>query len=304
MTQHERGLEFKVGAFVFVGMTMLAALVVQFGRIGEGFKTYYPVTVRFADASGLLKGSDVLLAGAKIGRVSDGPHLVREGNGVAVPLRIYDYVKIPVGSKFSVGSSGLLGDRFVSVNMPPGKPKEFLPKGAEIDGTRETGLDDLTKQGGELIGDLRATVQNINTTVSRLNQEALSPGNMENLKGSFAHLNETTTSLAETSKKLDGAIDQANAAMGSIRKDADDMHLVVADARKTVQAATQVFRDATEGKGLLAALLTNQDLANDLRALIANLRAHGVLFYRDSGAKIEMNTREQNKQRRPAGGRP
>src|SRR5256714_8711871 len=95
MNRHERGLEFKVGIFVFVGLAMLAALVVQFGRLGEGFKTYYPITVRFNDASGLLKGSDVLLAGAKIGKVAGGPHLVREGNGVEIPLKLFDYVKIP-----------------------------------------------------------------------------------------------------------------------------------------------------------------------------------------------------------------
>ena len=78
----------------------------QFGRVGEGFKTYYDVSVQFPDASGLLKGSDVLLAGAKIGRVSGGPKLVPGGEGVLVPLRIFDYVKIPTGSKFTVGSSG------------------------------------------------------------------------------------------------------------------------------------------------------------------------------------------------------
>ena len=106
MNRHERGLEFKVGAFVFIGCAALAALVVKFGRLGEGVKTYYPLTVRFADASGLLKGSDVLLGGARIGRVAGGPRLVSNGPGVAVPLRIYDYVKIPLGSKFTVGSSG------------------------------------------------------------------------------------------------------------------------------------------------------------------------------------------------------
>ena len=126
MNRHERGLEFKVGVFVFAGLVMLGALVVQFGRLGEGLKTYYALTIRFSDASGLLKGSDVLLAGARIGKVSGGPRLVREGNGVAVPLKIYDYVKIPEGSKFTVGSSGLLGDRFVSVTMPPGVPTKFL----------------------------------------------------------------------------------------------------------------------------------------------------------------------------------
>jgi len=65
MNRHERGLEFKVGIFVFVGLAMLAALVVQFGRLGEGFKTYYTVTVRFTDAGGLLA-----LSRAKRARVS------------------------------------------------------------------------------------------------------------------------------------------------------------------------------------------------------------------------------------------
>ena len=122
MSQHERGLELKVGAFVFVGLAILAALVVQFGRVGEGFKTYYALTVKFPDASGLFKGSDVLLAGAKIGRVSGGPQIAPAVRACTVPLRIYDYMKIPTGSKFTVGSSGLLGDRFVAVSMPPGQP--------------------------------------------------------------------------------------------------------------------------------------------------------------------------------------
>ena len=97
MNQPERTLELKVGAFVFIGFAVLGALIVQFGRVGEGFKHYYPLTIEFPDASGLLKGSDVLLAGAKIGHVSGGPRLAESGQGVEVPLRIFDFVKIPAG---------------------------------------------------------------------------------------------------------------------------------------------------------------------------------------------------------------
>jgi len=289
MNRHERGLEFKVGAFVFVGLAMVAALVVQFGRLGEGFKTYYGLTIRFNDASGLLKGSDVLLGGAKIGKVSGGPRLVREGNGVDVPLKIYDYVKVPEGSKFTVGSSGLLGDRFVNVTMPAGQPKTYLSPNAYISGARETGLDDLTREGGALVNDMRGAVQNINGTFTRLNEDALSSTNMQNLKASIEHLSQTTDALAQSSRKLDSVVDKADATMSSTKKAADDL-------QKVVQAATQ-------GKGLLAALLTNQELANDLRALISNLRAHGVLFYRDSAAKIDMNAREQPKPRQTGGRR-
>src|SRR2546423_11345588 len=119
MNRHERGLEFKVGIFVFAGLAMLGALVVQFGRLGEGFKTYYPVTVQFSDASGLLKGSDVLLAGARIGKVSDGPRLVREGNGVAVPLKNYDFVQNPETRQFTLGRSGLVRGRLAKLAVPP-----------------------------------------------------------------------------------------------------------------------------------------------------------------------------------------
>src|SRR5947208_1496944 len=148
MNRQERGLEFKVGAFVFFGLAMLGALVVQFGRLGEGLKTYYPLTVRFSDASGLLKGSDVLLARAKIGKVSGGQRMVREGQGADVPLKIYDYIKIPETSKFTVGSSGLLGDRFVNVVMPSGQTKAFLSPNAHISCAEETGIDDITREGG------------------------------------------------------------------------------------------------------------------------------------------------------------
>jgi phospholipid/cholesterol/gamma-HCH transport system substrate-binding protein len=301
MDRHDRGLELKVGAFVFVGLAVIAGLVVEFGRLGEGLKTYYALTVRFTDASGLLKGSDVLLAGARIGKVAGGPRMTRENNGVDVPLKIYDYIKIPEASKFSVGSSGLLGDRFVNVVTPAGERKKFIQPNSYITGTRETGLDDLTREGGALVADLRGTVKKIDTAVDRLNDEALSPGNMEHLKASMQHLSEATSALAQTSAKLDGVVDKADGAMDSIKKDADSLQLVLTDARKTVQTATQVFREATEGKGALASLLTNQQVAADLRALITNLRAHGVLFYRDTAAKTE-NVREQPAPRRPAAG--
>jgi conjugal transfer/entry exclusion protein len=55
----------------------------------------------------------------------------------------------------------------------------------------------------------------------------------------------------------------------------------------------------------MAALLTNQELAKDLHALVSNLRAHGVLFYRDSAAKDEARAAPERNQNTPrkSGGR-
>jgi ABC-type transporter Mla subunit MlaD len=307
MNQQGRGLELKVGLFVFVGLATLGALVVQFGRVNEGFKTYYSLTVQFPNASGLLKGSDVLLSGAKIGRVSGGPQLRPGSDGVFVPLRIFDYVQVPVGSKFIVGSSGLLGDRFVDVQPPPGKPTQFLHKGAQIAGTRQTGMDDLTREGGLLVKDLRATVQNVNGTFTRLNEQALSPANMESLKSTLEKLNQTSGTLAESSKKIDGVLEKADGTMASSKKAADDVQKAIADARKTIAGATELISQAKSGNGLLATLLSDRELANDLRALVSNLRDHGILFYRDSVGKAERRTapaREQQATSPRRGRRP
>src|SRR5437588_11098777 len=167
-----------------------------------------------------------------------------------------------------VGSSGLLGDRFVSVTMPPGTPTKFVQPNAYLNGTRETGIDDLTREGGALVGERLGVVQKIDTTVTRLNEDMFSKETAENLRSSVAHLNEATTAFAESSKKLGPVVDKADSAMDSTRKAADDLQ--------------KVLSSATQGKGLLAALLTNQELADNLRALVSNLRAHGVLFYRDT----------------------
>jgi len=283
----DKGLELKVGVFVIVGLLVLAGLLVQFGRLGEGFQTYYQLLVKFPDASGLLKGSDVLLAGAKIGHVSGGPRLAESGQGVEVPIRIFGFVKIPAGSRFTVGSSGLLGDRFVAVTAPQRITQESIPKNSVIEGTRETGIDDLTKEGGALVEDLRKAVQNANEAIEKLTNEALSQQNLDNIKSAVANLNTATTALAASTQKIDGVLDKASETMDSAKKATDDLPAAIADARKTIQAATEVIQKASTGKGALATLLSNQELSNDLKALVTNLRAHGVLFYRDDAAKQE-----------------
>ncbi len=286
MNEQDRGLELKVGIFVTMGLIVLAALVVQFGRLGEGFKKYYNLTVHFSDASGLLKNSDVLMGGAKVGQVAGAPRLVTVGRGVEVPLKIFDFVKIPSGSSFTVGSSGLLGDRFVAIFPPTDKPAGYIAKGARVEGAREKGLDDITKEGGALVKELRGTVAKIDTAVSKLNEDALSKPNMDHLKETFENLSKASAALSESSKKIEGVIAKADGTMGSAKEAADKIEAAAGDAQKTVQAATRVLNEATKGDGLVPLLLTNEAVANDLRALIGNLRRHGVLFYRDSAAKL------------------
>ena len=71
MNNDEKNLEIKVGIFVFIGLIAIAIMAVQFGRLGQGLAKYYPLKVEFPNASGLLKNSDVQLAGAIVRLLED-----------------------------------------------------------------------------------------------------------------------------------------------------------------------------------------------------------------------------------------
>ena len=62
MTREDYSTQAKVGVFILIGLSTVALMVVYFGRMGEGFSDFYNVRVEFANASGLLRGSEVLVA--------------------------------------------------------------------------------------------------------------------------------------------------------------------------------------------------------------------------------------------------
>ncbi|MES2569813.1 MAG: MCE family protein, partial [Verrucomicrobiota bacterium] len=63
MSTEKKNVEVFVGLFLLMGFSAIAIMVVVFGRVGQSLQKTYPITVIFPNASGLVKGSDVLLAG-------------------------------------------------------------------------------------------------------------------------------------------------------------------------------------------------------------------------------------------------
>ena len=54
MTNESRGIEWKVGLFMLIGLGVIAFMAIKFGRLSQGLQKYYVVTAEFPNASGLL----------------------------------------------------------------------------------------------------------------------------------------------------------------------------------------------------------------------------------------------------------
>ena len=152
MNNEPRGTEWKVGLFMLIGLAIIAVMAIKFGKIGGGLKKHNTIVAEFPNASGLLKGATVYLSGAKVGFTEDSPELIDGKYAVRVALRLRADVKIPRGSTFIIGSSGFLGDAFVSINPPASpKPGDVLRNGDYVIGTRIQGIGDLVETGGDVM---------------------------------------------------------------------------------------------------------------------------------------------------------
>lgn len=258
MQNRNSRIETRVGLFVLVGLALVAATVVYFGRLGQGLQKFYPLEVDFPNASGLLKGADVLLGGARIGYVSEPPRVLPAMQGVAVHLKIYEDIALPVQSKFIIGSSGLLGNRFVDVLVDPAADlAKHIAPGTVVKGQRETGFEDLVRNSSEMLADIRKGVATFNKTLDRLDQTALSENSLTDLRETIANIKQGSEKFIE--------IGQAS----------EDLQVAAADARKLISTARI-------GPGPLPMLLNDKQTAADLRAILFNIRRHGVLWYKDS----------------------
>lgn len=89
----------------------------------------YQVTVEFNDASGLAAGTDVRLAGVKIGTVLE-QHLNPDTYFAVVTLGISQSVRLPSDSSARIIPDGLLGGNYVAVE--PGGADDYIEDGGRI----------------------------------------------------------------------------------------------------------------------------------------------------------------------------
>lgn len=141
----ENGAEALIGLLV----VLLAAWFVSFAwsRTGGGGPAgAINVTAVFPNASGVSVGTDVRVAGLKIGTVA-GQKLDPQSFQVDVTLAIDPTVKIPKDSSAAITSEGLLGSTFIS--LAPGGDPVSLKDGDTITDTQ--GSIDLMGMIGSFI---------------------------------------------------------------------------------------------------------------------------------------------------------
>jgi len=120
-------IETVMGAVVLV--VAIGFVVTVFQSTGTANVAGYRVAVEFDDASGVTAGTDVRMAGVKIGTV-ESQTLDPDTYFATVIMNIQDEIQLPADTSARVIPDGLLGGNFIA--LEPGADEDMIADGGSV----------------------------------------------------------------------------------------------------------------------------------------------------------------------------
>ena len=285
----------KVGLFVFIGLVLIAGLLLNFSRSAGLFKAKYHLTMTTRSVAGLKEGADVFLSGVRIGNATR-IRLDHKNKGVQVQLTILKEFPLHSDSRFVIDQQGVLGDQFV--NVTPGSAEaRLLEDGDVVEGNEPFNLQEVAQSANSLIKRFEQLGATVNEAVTRLNDQVLDSRTLSNLSLTFQNFEGASSRAAGLIDNASGLISESRPVLAlsltnllsfsrkldKVAMDVDETILTnrveLNEAMKNLRDATaslkQMTADMQSGKGLVGGILKDEDMRANLSLTVSNLAVLG-----------------------------
>lgn len=273
--------EAKVGSVTLLGLILLAYMIVHLGGFSIGEKGY-PVTAMFHQVSGLKEGNLVRYAGVEVGSVKE---VKVTPEGVAVKLLIHEGVKIPEGAKISIGTDGLLGEKYINIAPPP-VSSGFLPPNAVVKGETQQDLDKLIATADQLMLDMQKLVHSLNdvfgdeTVKASLKESATNAreltNNLKNMSAVLARMaenNETNvTAMVNNLTAMSGSLRDVTARVDRMLTEVDNEGQTARDLRESIENIKVTSERVEKMAAALEGVVTDPETATNVKETLRNAR--------------------------------
>jgi phospholipid/cholesterol/gamma-HCH transport system substrate-binding protein len=276
-------MEVTVGAFMFMVLLALGIITIVLSRENI-FAETWELQVKFSDVQGLRHGDNVLKRGVIIGRVS---HLEVEADGVRVTLNLQKPVDIREDYRIELIRTSVFGTLNLSIHegspdRPALDPASVLSGVTPVDLMQEAGeamrsIRNALEDGG-IIENFKSTMRQINEITARLERGDGTLGKLLTEETVFEDIKRLSANLSEISERLA----HGQGTLARLMSDDDTVY-------KDVQEITANLREVSErlknGQGTLGKLLSEDDtFYRDLSESAAALRDISQTISRGEGS--------------------
>ena len=284
-------LEIKVGLFIFIGLALLAVILIQFSKSASLWRGTYNLHLHAANVGGIKPRAAVLLAGVQIGSV-DQIDLATNSKSVMITLKIYRDFQIFHDAQFAIEQAGFLGDQFIS-NIPTTNTPPYLADGDDVSCQSPFNLQQVARDAAGFIQRIDETAKKLDASVTDLRAQVLNAQTLASFGTSITNMKMFTEQALDTVKDINAIVNTNGAQVGlavsnAVAFSSGLLELQAAarallatnsvninKATKDIADATATFKqlaaDVQAGKGLAGTILQNPELATNVQAIAANL---------------------------------
>ncbi len=249
----------KLVAFIVVTVLATCLLAATIGNLRFGGTTSYQAL--FTDATGLLKGDDVRIAGVRVGEV-DGVAVARKGDrSVArVTFNVDSDRPVAVSTRAQIRYRNLVGQRYVALSEGAGSGRALTEHGTIPLRQTQPALDLTVLFNGFKPLFAALNPQDVNAfameIIKTLQGEA---GDVNSLLGHTASL---TSTLADRDAVIGRTIDNLNAVLGTVDERGKQLSTLISELQRFVSGL------ATDREAIGASLTNIANLADATAGLV------------------------------------
>ena len=274
--------EAKVGAFTLAGIVLLAGFLFGLSNFHLFGTKNYSLHIGFTEVIGLNPSAEVLFAGVSVGRVKS---VETDGMGAVVNVEINPEIKIPRGSKFSVGTSGFLSEKFVSIS--PGTDRgDYLKDGEYVYGISEVTMDSMMANMNMAVNKIHDLLESVNNILGNPRLQTSMVETAVNIKDITANMRDLTGSLSRMAVNSETDIQQMvknlNRMSASLVETAAEVEVLVknfsgdgetgANLRMAIANLASTSARIENMAKSVEGFVTDPQTAEDLRATLHNAR--------------------------------
>ncbi len=289
---HKSRLELKVGVFVFVGLVLLAALLVSFSKGVTRFARTYDLKLRTTDVGGIKPGASVLMAGFPVGNVA-GMLLSSNGESVVLTLRIKQTHRVLTNVTFVIEQSGFLGDQYVAIYPGAGSNGRYFEPGEEAACPPPFNLQQTARDASGFIKRIDATAKKLDAAIVDIRRLVLNEATLVQVSNTLSSLQSASRQAVTTVDNVSGLVETnsplvsmsvSNLAYSSSRlshfsgnldtllsTNADEITATLKSIESSTELLNSLLRDLRAGKGPAGRLLSDERMSADLAQIARNL---------------------------------
>ncbi len=266
----------KVGLLALVAMASVVVMSLKITQNQSGFGKHIQYKTIISDASGIFEKTPIKVAGINAGRIKS---IELEGNKALITFEIIEKIKITSSSKLKIKSVGLLGDKFIDMDLGT-QAGEVLPKNSFIITEDGEGMESLTKDASAILKDVKEITKSL--------KDALKDDQGRNvLQSIVANIDEVTTSLRRITdnneEKVNKILDDVEALASqlaretdryqkdSIMSDLSEIGPIMDKVNATVDDLKIIVADVKDGKGTVGKLLRDDAVVDQVSQTLSSV---------------------------------